>query len=109
MNTELSAGLAKVRARFLIELEKRRAVLNYAYGRLDNDAARAEAIEEICSIAHKIAGTAGTLGFGDLGAQAATTEDAIRQHLDGQAVDDATIRAEIIQLIDLAGRSQSNQ
>lgn len=102
MNRDLSIGLERVRVRFLGELIERTRLIDKAYSRMNSEGLAGNAIEEICAVAHKIAGTAGTLGFEQLGMQAAKTEDMIRKRSDGQAVEDATLRAEIIKLIYLA-------
>lgn len=80
----VSSGLARVRARFVDELQGRRARIGMLRADLDHAAQPMGALTGIRQIAHKIAGTAATLGFPDLGALAAEIDDTVlRLSVDG--------------------------
>lgn len=79
--SRLSDGLRRVRARFVDELKNRHSRLTNLRADLDPDLSNDEvckaAMTEIGQIAHKIAGTAATLGFPELGAQASAIDDVV--------------------------------
>ncbi|MEB8386964.1 Hpt domain-containing protein [Rhodobacteraceae bacterium KMM 6894] len=78
LNAEgLSSGLARVRLRFIDELQVRRSRLIELRSQLDDQSQCSEAMKEIGHINHKIAGTAETLGFPSLGASAAAIDNII--------------------------------
>ena len=77
MSDVLQDHLKAVRDRFTKLLDERLDELEDMRDRIELDANRAEAYENIQFIAHKIAGTAGILGYADLGSQAKTAENAI--------------------------------
>lgn len=77
----MAVQLATVRARFLALLDDRLDMIEYhraSIGRNDDDSAPLIGVRDI---AHKIAGTAGTLGFGEMGGQAASVELAIMEEM----------------------------
>jgi len=77
----IATQLSAIRTRFLTLLDDRLDMLEYYranVGRTDDDQAPLMGIRDI---AHKISGTAGTLGFMDLGNEAATVENAIIDEL----------------------------
>ncbi|MCF3595921.1 Hpt domain-containing protein [Rhodobacteraceae bacterium LMO-12] len=76
----LSVGLSRVRARFVDELKNRYSRLLQLRSQLSNDATSTDALIEIGQISHKIAGTAATLGFPQLGAEAAEIDDFITRN-----------------------------
>lgn len=78
MQRRLAISLANVRVRFLEMLDERLGQLTALQTDLHQPHMRAAALEAISAIAHKIAGTAGTLGFERLGLSAIATEDLIR-------------------------------
>jgi len=67
--------LEKIRTHFLTELEKQYLEVEMLRGRLDQVADPSETCYTIGRICHKIAGTAATLGFPDLGNIAAEIDD----------------------------------
>lgn len=82
----ISTQLQAIRTRFLTLLDDRLDMLEYYranVGRTDDDQA---ALIGIRDIAHKISGTAGTLGFAELGKEAANVENAIIGELTGPAL-----------------------
>lgn len=101
MNGSFLAGMEKVRAKFLTELSERRRSLKDAFSRLIAEDADDCAIEDISWIAHKVSGSAATLGFKDLGGQAARTERLILEATGDQSIDNGALRAEVAELIRL--------
>ena len=75
----LQDHLKAVRERFTNLLDERLDELEVAREQIDLDVKRNEAFETIQFIAHKIAGTAGILGYESLGRQARVAENAIIQ------------------------------
>ena len=71
--------LKVVRERFTNLLDERLDELETALEHIDMGIRRSDAFEKIQFIAHKIAGTAGILGFESLGKQARVAENAIIQ------------------------------
>lgn len=87
----ISDGLARVRLRFLGELQNQHARLTLMRDDLDHSRS---AFLEIAKICHKIAGTAATLGFPELGAQAATVDEiGLRLSRTETAPNDAAMQA----------------
>lgn len=72
-NTTIKLG--KIRAHFLSELEKQYLEVEMLRDRMDQVADHSETCHAIGRICHKIAGTAATLGFPDLGNIAAQIDD----------------------------------
>jgi HPt (histidine-containing phosphotransfer) domain-containing protein len=72
-NTTIKLG--KIRAHFLNELEKQYLEVEMLRDKLDQVADHSETCYAIGRICHKIAGTAATLGFPDLGDIAAQIDD----------------------------------
>ncbi|SFT01388.1 Hpt domain-containing protein [Sulfitobacter marinus] len=101
MNANFLAGLEKLREKFLAELSQRNASLKDAFSRLTAEDADENAIEDISWIAHKVSGSAATLGFKELGEQAARTERLILGTAGSHSADDAALRAEVTALIRL--------
>ncbi|WP_417690081.1 Hpt domain-containing protein [Roseibium sp.] len=102
MNTALSLGLEKIKKQFLVILEQNLVQMSEAVDQLHDPLPHAPSLKTICDIAHKIAGTAGTLGFTELGAQAAVTEDLIRQYGIDTPIIDPILRDELEKLLYLA-------
>ncbi len=92
-------GLDRIRTRFLDMLQDRQsAIAEHALTAWESDS-----LEEINgslasarTILHQIAGTAGSLGFNDLGTQARTCEVEIDAHLNGPDADLAICPASLI-------------
>ena len=77
-NDAFSAGLLKVRSRFLEQLPEQTAMIRELWAQVQTAPDRPSPILlDIGRIAHRIAGTAATLGFPDLGRIAATLEDTV--------------------------------
>jgi len=97
-------GLAKVRTRFLEMLVDRQALIaEHALSAwegetLDDINGNLEAAK---AILHQIAGTAGSLGFTDLGVAARACEGEVIAHLEGPDADLAICPGEIIYHMDL--------
>lgn len=72
---DISIRLEKVRTHFLNELEKQYRDVELLRDQLDQVADHSQTCREIGRICHKIAGTAATLGFPDLGHVAAEIDD----------------------------------
>lgn len=75
MHENILIRLQKVRTHFLTELEKQYHNVEMLRNQLDQVADPSETCMEIGRICHKIAGTAATLGFPDLGNVAAEIDD----------------------------------
>lgn len=96
-------GLEKVRARFIEMLEDRQArIATHALAAWEG-----ETVEEINgnlesakAILHQIAGTAGSLGFTDLGVTARQCEEEVIAHLEGPDSDLAICPGELVHHID---------
>lgn len=97
-------GMARVRARFIEMLIPRHdQIAENALAAWDG-----ESVDEITGnlssaqrVLHQIAGTAGSLGFPELGAKASACENEIIAHLQGPDADLAICPFEVIQNIDL--------
>lgn len=75
-----SAGLQKVRSRFLEQLPEQAAMIRDIWAQVQTAPDKPSPIlPDIGRIAHRIAGTAATLGFPELGRLAATLEDAVNE------------------------------
>lgn len=77
--SEMSDGLARIRARFVDELRVRHARLVELRSHVGGPDQSHSALMEIGQINHKIAGTAATLGFPELGVRAGAIDSAIDQ------------------------------
>jgi len=75
MDATLSEGLARVRKRFIEELGPRRDSLALLRDEGEKTKWAQEHVTSIGRIAHKIAGTAATVGFAKLGTLAAELDD----------------------------------
>lgn len=73
----ITTGLAKVRARFVTELHGRFRRIDQLRTQLEDHVGNREALREIGEISHKVAGTAATLGFPELGKCATLVDDLI--------------------------------
>lgn len=77
----MAVQLAPVRARFLALLDDRLDVIEYhraSIGKTEDDSPSMLGVRDIV---HKISGTAGTLGFAQMGSQAAEVELAIMEEM----------------------------
>ncbi len=96
-------GLEKIRARFVEMLSDRKVrIAQHALAAWDGESAEEinANLEAAKNILHKIAGTAGTVGFSDLGTCAHLCEEEIIAHLEGDYADLAICPGEIIWRID---------
>jgi HPt (histidine-containing phosphotransfer) domain-containing protein len=75
MQQNISIQLEKVRTHFLTELKKQYREVEMLRDQLDQVADPLQICRDIGRICHKIAGTAATLGFPDLGHVAAEIDD----------------------------------
>ncbi|WP_448329319.1 Hpt domain-containing protein [Sulfitobacter sp. M13] len=92
-------GIERIRARFLEMLEQRqRALAEHALAAWEGTYLQDinDNLTEARRILHQIAGTAGSLGFDDLGTIARDNEVAIDTHLDGPNGKIASCPTEII-------------
>jgi len=92
-------GIERIRARFLDMLEQRqRALAEHALAAWEGSTLQVinDNLAEARTILHQIAGTAGSLGFDDLGTVARDNELAIDAHLDGPKGKIANCPTEII-------------
>jgi len=80
----LQSKLDAIRAKFLVLLDDRLDELECLRRLIDQEEQSQNALRQTQSIAHKIYGSAGTLGFTDLGESAAETEEAIIHYLTGK-------------------------
>lgn len=78
----LLPGLERIRLRFLDMLVERLSDLERLCREMAKDDPQSNALRELQSIMHKIAGSAGTLGLQDLGDTARICENQIIDHLD---------------------------
>ena len=101
--TDYMPGLERVRTRFLSMLEERQGrIAAHALAAWD-----AETVEGVNGnlagardILHQISGTAGALGFQDLGKNARDCEGAIIDHLEGPDADLAICPGNLISMLD---------
>jgi len=77
---KMAEGLTRVRYRFIEELEPRRNELVLLRDGLTDTPLAEEKVTSIARIAHKVAGTAETLGFANLGKVAAELDEFIDQN-----------------------------
>ncbi|MFX0547546.1 Hpt domain-containing protein [Roseovarius sp. S1116L3] len=83
MSTDpLSSGLERVRQRFLETLRDRFNRVVRLRAKVAEEVDVQDSLCEIGKICHKIAGTAATLGFPDLGSNAAEIDDLIMSNQD---------------------------
>lgn len=82
----LQDQLKIIRERFISLLDERLDELETLRAQIDLDQNREEALKQIQFITHKIAGTAGTLGFAETGNMARCAEEAIIQNLSSGGV-----------------------
>jgi HPt (histidine-containing phosphotransfer) domain-containing protein len=75
-----------IRERFIGLLDERLDELEVLREQIDLDKNREEVLKKIQFITHKIAGTAGTLGFSETGNMARCAEEAIIQNLSSSGV-----------------------
>lgn len=96
-------GLDRIRTRFLEMLPDRKVLIaQHALAAWDGETVEVinENLEQARSILHQIAGTAGTVGFSELGLTAQHCEAQIIAHLEGDYADLAICPGEIIWFID---------
>lgn len=96
-------GLDRIRDRFIELLDSRKtSIAQHALAAWDGENTDFinENLEQARSILHQIAGTAGTVGFPELGATALMCEEQIIAHLEGPYADLAVCPGEIIWCID---------
>ncbi len=79
----LQDRLRAVRIRFIEILDERRSDLEHLRAQIELQADSTNALRETQFIAHKISGTASTLGFPEFGQLASNTEETIIKHLSG--------------------------
>lgn len=96
-------GLDRIRHRFLDLLDERKVLIaQHALAAWDGETAEQinSNLESARSILHQIAGTAGTVGYPELGVTAQHCEAQIIAHLEGDYADLAVCPGEIIWFID---------
>jgi HPt (histidine-containing phosphotransfer) domain-containing protein len=96
-------GLDRIRDRFIDMLEDRKTMIaQHALAAWDAETAEDinANLEDARNILHQIAGTAGTVGFPQLGSTAQQCETQIIEHLDGDYADLAICPGGIIWCID---------
>jgi len=96
-------GMDRIKHRFLELLHDRKtSIAQHALAAWDGETVELinSNLEEARNILHQIAGTAGTVGFPDLGAVAQQCEAQIIAHLEGDYADLAICPGEIIWRID---------
>jgi len=96
-------GLDRIRLRFLDLLHDRKtSIAQHALAAWDGETTDVinENLEHARNILHQIAGTAGTVGYPELGAAAQQCEAQIISHLEGDYADLAICPGEIIWRID---------
>ncbi|MCV2894238.1 Hpt domain-containing protein [Lentibacter sp. XHP0401] len=87
MQAGLAANLEPIRARFLKLLQERKAEIQHNLEVAAEAPDQADqALLNIAAVLHKIAGTAGTLGFEQLGTRAREIENLILEHNGDQSV-----------------------
>lgn len=89
--TQLDAGLARIRERFISSLSDRVDELYDLLGDLQNEEDWRDACADIRARAHKLHGICGSVGFADIGTKAATLEvkiDALGAELHRVEIDD---------------------
>ncbi|WP_172299412.1 Hpt domain-containing protein [Pseudoruegeria sp. HB172150] len=102
MNT-LQAGLSVVRKRFAACLPERAAVIDSLRQELedDPDAYRFPSMNAAKINLHRIAGTAGTLGFSNLGDMSRQAEDLIVAYADGAQINFAELHEKLQRVLKL--------
>jgi|AntRauTorckE5430_2_1112549.scaffolds.fasta_scaffold60815_1 hypothetical protein len=96
-------GLDRIRLRFIELLGVRKGeIAQYALAAWDGETAEQinQNLKAACSILHQISGTAGTVGYPDLGLTAQQCEAQIIAHLEGDYADLAICPGEIVWFID---------
>ncbi|MEH6359728.1 MAG: Hpt domain-containing protein [Amylibacter sp.] len=81
----LQGQLETIRAKFIALLDDRLDELEYLRELIEQDGQRQKALQQTQFIAHKIYGSAGTLGLTEIGQLAAKTEETIIQYLSGKS------------------------
>ncbi len=104
----LTEGLTRVRLRFLDSLCGCISRTTHLRAQLTKRIEVKDSLSEIGQICHKIAGTAATLGFPELGATASKIDDFIMADIDSQDDPDPYLLAEIDQLLKAASVIISN-
>lgn len=100
---EMSDGLARVRARFVEELQERFRRVQELRLHLEQHPSSTEPLTGIGQIAHKIAGTAATLGFPELGSISAQVDDAVAARAGTPDEPDAALTARIDHMLAVMG------
>ncbi len=100
-NGEMSVGLARVRARFVDEMTSRLDHLIKLRSQMDDALSFDEASVEIGQIGHKIAGTAATLGFPELGAEAAKADDIVMSYSKSGEPSQNDVRESVDRLVEI--------
>jgi len=101
-------GFARVRLRFLNNLCEFFRRTTHLRMQIAERVKIKDSLSEIGRICHKIAGTAATLGFPELGATAAKIDDFIMAHIDSQDDPDPDLLAEIDHLLKVTSAIISN-
>lgn len=106
-NTKLSKGLERIRDRFLDQLTDRSEVIlrnTLAAVETDDTHEARENLNTVGEVLHQIAGTAGTLGFGQFGSQARSIEHKIEAIDPGSEKDHVSVDLvrELIEFSDMA-------
>lgn len=95
-------GLERIKARFLVILAERQQELKTLREAMDRPEHHEAALRQAQFILHKIAGTAGTLGFPEFGANARIIENQIIKYLDATAHDLPRIAENLDRFLDLS-------
>ncbi|MGB5864786.1 MAG: Hpt domain-containing protein [Sulfitobacter sp.] len=96
-------GIEQIRLRFLDLLESRKSTIaQHALAAWDGETAEGinDDLQTARNLLHQIAGTAGTVGYADLGMSAHECEGRIIDHLEGKYADLAICPGEIMLCID---------
>lgn len=99
---KFNEGLARIRARFDTLLHERLHALDHAVAQCPDPSRRDAALGEAHAILHTIAGTAGSLGLGELGDHAGRSELRVRSCLRGGGSDWPAAVAAICDFVALA-------
>ena len=90
-DAKLQAGLGRIRLRFLSVLDERLDTMEAHYDALAKHEQRDDALAVIQTEAHKIAGTARTVGYEELGSLALDLDQSISAYARSTTRDDALI------------------
>ncbi|MCR8726088.1 Hpt domain-containing protein [Frigidibacter sp. ROC022] len=95
-------GIARIRERFLEMHDERHDALEDALTLISSGEDCQQALLTARDILHKIAGSAGSLGFADLGEAAGKAETVVQEHIDTNFRDQTPVTEELDRFLELS-------